>query len=54
MGVQVPDGDEFAMNGVRFLGMTLWTDFMLLGAGEQREQAVEQSRLCTLDSVTSA
>lgn len=30
--VQVLDDDEVVIDGVRFLGSTLWTDFMLFGA----------------------
>lgn len=47
--IQVLDSDESIINGVRFLGTTLWTDFMLFGAGEQREQAIEQARAFTRD-----
>lgn len=42
-GIRVLDCDEVAMGGVRFLGATLWTDFMLLGLGEQREWAIAQA-----------
>ncbi len=48
-GIRVLDCDQIAMNGVRFLGMTLWTDFMLFGAGDPREQAIEQARAFTRD-----
>jgi predicted phosphodiesterase len=38
--------DELVIDGVRFLGTTLWTDFDLFGRGEQRAAAVaEASRL---------
>lgn len=41
--VRVLDDDEVVIDGVRFLGSTLWTDFMLLGqdgkAGAQAEAA---------------
>lgn len=33
------DGDAVELNGVRFLGATLWTDFLLFGA-ERREEAM--------------
>jgi hypothetical protein len=32
----VLDNDEVTIDGVRFLGTTLWTDFMLFGEGEKR------------------
>lgn len=48
-GIQVLDCGEVVIDSVRFLGTTLWTDFMLFGAGEQREQAIEQAREFTRD-----
>jgi predicted phosphodiesterase len=39
--VQVLDRDEVRIGGVRFLGATLWTDFLLDGDGEGRAVAVE-------------
>ena len=41
--VRVLDQDEVIFKGVRFLGATLWTDFMLFGAGEQRSAAMRQA-----------
>ena len=38
--VSVLDDDAVVIDGVRFLGTTLWTDFMLFGAGEGRELAI--------------
>ena len=38
--IRVLDDDEAIHGGVRFLGSTLWTDFMLLGAGAPREAAM--------------
>ena len=32
LGVHLLDGDEFLVDGVRFLGATLWTDFALYGS----------------------
>lgn len=32
-GVDVLDGDELVLNGVRFLGATCWTDYALYGDG---------------------
>jgi predicted phosphodiesterase len=39
--VQVLDRDGVHLGGVRFLGATLWTDFLLDGEGEARALAVE-------------
>lgn len=39
--VQVLDGSELVLDGVRFLGATLWTDFLLFGEQEGRDAAVE-------------
>ena len=41
--VQVLDTDEIILAGVRFLGATLWTDFMLFGEGEKRAAAISQA-----------
>jgi len=41
--VRVVDQDQVIIAGVRFLGATLWTDFMLFGAGEQRTAAMRQA-----------
>lgn len=38
--VRVLDDDEIILDGVRFLGSTLWTDFMLHGAGVARSAAM--------------
>ncbi|MDN5873795.1 MAG: metallophosphoesterase [Sinobacteraceae bacterium] len=38
--IQVLDQEEVTLHGVRFLGATLWTDFMLEGSGPEREQAM--------------
>jgi hypothetical protein len=35
------DDDELVLEGVRFLGSTLWTDFNLFGAGERKTAAVD-------------
>ncbi|MGV3570033.1 MAG: metallophosphoesterase [Ramlibacter sp.] len=39
--VHLLDADEVVLQGVRFLGATLWTDFLLFGDGPQRDAAVE-------------
>jgi predicted phosphodiesterase len=39
--VQVLDRDEVRIGPVRFLGATLWTDFMLNGQGDGRAAAVD-------------
>ena len=41
--VRVLDDDAVVIDGVRFLGTTLWTDFMLFGAGEGRELAISEA-----------
>ena len=43
-GVRLLDNDEVVIDGIRVLGSTLWTDFLLLGTGEQREAAVRESK----------
>ena len=42
--VHVLDNDEIIVAGVRFLGTTLWSDFMLFGEGEKRVAAIEEAR----------
>lgn len=41
--VRLLDDDEVVLDGVRFVGSTLWTDFLLLGAG-QRERAMQEGQ----------
>ena len=41
--IRVLDNDEVIIEGVRFLGTTLWTNFMLFGASEKRAAAVQQA-----------
>jgi predicted phosphodiesterase len=42
--VRVLDNEELIFHGVRFLGTTLWTDFMLYGDGEKRTAAMQEAR----------
>src|SRR5262249_49825510 len=35
--------DELTLDGVRFLGATLWSDFLLYGKGEVRQQAIAEA-----------
>ena len=42
--VRVLDDEEAVFEGVRFLGTTLWTDFMLFGAGEKRAAAMQEAQ----------
>jgi Icc-related predicted phosphoesterase len=42
--IHVLDNDEVIVEGVRFLGTTLWTDFMLFGEGEKREAAIGEAQ----------
>lgn len=41
--VRVLHNDEVIIGDVRFLGTTLWTDFMLFGEGEQRAAAIQEA-----------
>ena len=41
--IRVLDNDEIVIAGVRFLGTTLSTDFMLFGEAEKRAEAVRQA-----------
>ena len=41
--IHVLDNDEVVVDGVRFLGTTLWTDFMLFGEGEKRSAAIKEA-----------
>jgi len=43
--VHVLSDDVLVLDGVRFLGTTLWTDFGLFGAGARREEAVAEASL---------
>jgi hypothetical protein len=42
--VRLLDDDEVVLDGVRFLGSTLWTDFLLFGAGEKRAAAMREGQ----------
>ncbi len=42
--IRVLDNDEVLIDGVRFLGTTLWTDFMLFGKGEKRTAAMQAAQ----------
>ncbi len=42
--IRVLDNDEVTIDGVRFLGTTLWTDFMLFGEGEKRVAAMQAAQ----------
>jgi predicted phosphodiesterase len=42
--VHILDDDEVVLDGVRFLGSTLWTDFMLFGEGDAKEAAMAAAR----------
>jgi predicted phosphodiesterase len=41
--IRVLDNDEVTIDGVRFLGTTLWTDFLLFGEGEKRAAAIQEA-----------
>ncbi len=42
--IQVLDNDAVVIDGVRFLGTTLWTDFRLFGDGAQRDVAITEAQ----------
>ena len=42
--IRVLDNEEVVIEGVRFLGTTLWTDFMLFGEGEKRAAAMHEAQ----------
>ena len=42
--VRVLDRDAVVIDGVRFLGATLWTDFLAAGEGEAREAAISDAQ----------
>jgi predicted phosphodiesterase len=41
--VRLLDNDEAMLDGVRFLGTTLWTDFLICGDGEQQAAAMHEA-----------
>lgn len=41
--IHVLDNDELVIEGIRFLGTTLWTDFNLFGEGEKRLAAIGEA-----------
>jgi predicted phosphodiesterase len=41
--IRLLDGDAVELDGVRFLGITLWTDFLLFGA-ERQEEALQAAQ----------
>jgi predicted phosphodiesterase len=43
-GIRLLDDEELVLGGVRFLGTTLWTDFMLFGEGEKRAAAMREAQ----------
>lgn len=47
--IRILDNDEIELEGIRFLGSTLWTDFNLEGPGAPRERAIAQALKFTYD-----
>lgn len=41
--IRVLNDDQVLIDGVRFLGTTLWSDFRLFGDGELRDQAADEA-----------
>ena len=50
-GITLLDNDEVVLGGVRFLGTTLWTDFLLFGA-EMRDAAIAHADQNLNDFIT--
>lgn len=50
--IHVLDNDQIVLGGVRFLGTTLWTDFMLFGAGELCTAAMQEATRFMRDFTT--
>lgn len=48
-GVHFLEQDEFVLDGVRFLGTTLWTDFALFGEGLPMAAAMREAARCMPD-----
>jgi predicted phosphodiesterase len=42
--IRVLDDEEVVLDGVRFLGSTLWTDFGIFGEGEKRAAAMREAQ----------
>ena len=51
--VHLLDDSELVLEGVRFLGTTLWTDFGLFGAGERKAAATAKQRVSCATSAGS-
>ena len=47
--IHLLDNDEVIIAGVRFLGTTLWTDFMLFGEGGKRSAAMREALIFMRD-----
>lgn len=47
-GVKILDEDEIVLDGVRFMGCTLWTDFLLFGEAK-KSTAMSDGQLCLND-----
>lgn len=47
--VHLLEADELRLDGVRFLGTTLWTDFLIFGEDERQRQAMAEARTLIRD-----
>lgn len=47
--IYVLDNDDLEIDGVRFLGSTLWSDYQLFGSGAEMASAMNQARLYLMD-----
>lgn len=47
--IRLLDCSETVIDGVRFVGATLWTDLELFGASAQRDEAIDAAKRCLRD-----
>lgn len=47
--IHVLDNTSIELDGVRFLGCTLWTDYMLYGAGDEMAHAMREAKRSLID-----
>jgi len=47
--IHVLDNDALQIQGIRFLGSTLWTDYRIAGDGQQRSRAMDEARAFAYD-----
>lgn len=47
--IHVLDNSSVELDGVRFVGATLWTDYSLYGAGSEMVRAMREAKRCLVD-----